>query len=364
MNGSGVGVEHQESDAAGGEAVDQGDFPHTVVALFDDGLDAEQAMVALRKGDHRADRVSLLVRDQAGEGPGQAERAGAVARAVVASALEMVGSWLHGLASLIVPERGTFLVAGPIGAALAGISTAADTDGVEPGGASATGLDADSLQRTLAEFGFASEEAAYLEQRLLAGATLVALTAADEKGLQATRRLLADHDAVHIGAARTDPRFLLAAETLLAAAPEDSSGGDVVVADSVAPLRRVSDDAGSPEAVALRKRAVVDSEGQQVGDVDDVLFDVVDPDGSEGPLPAKPEVRYLVIGHGGLLGLGRRRFAVPVAIADHSGEPIRLAVAKAILERAPAYDDDAPFSRTEEQAVHLHFGVEPYWQQT
>ncbi len=100
----------------------------TVVALFDDNIDAEHAMIALRKSERRPEQVSLIVRDRAGEREGEADRPGAITRALVDSALDGVGDWLQGLASLVVPEHGRFLVAGPMGAALASISaTSNDT---------------------------------------------------------------------------------------------------------------------------------------------------------------------------------------------------------------------------------------------
>ena len=335
----------------------------TAIGLFEDTIDAEHALIALRKADHAADRVSLLVRDKAAEAGGNAERTGAVARAVMATALDAVGGWLHGLASLIVPERGTFLVAGPIGAALAGISAAdagaaAGASGTGPSFAVAGDLSAGGLRRTLVEFGYTPDEAAYLENRLAVGEALVAVTTNDQVALQATRRLFADHDAIYIGVAQTDAGFFREPEALLHAAPEASSGVDVVVTDAVAPLLKVSREVGPPEALAFCGRAVVDADGNDAGSVTSVLVEEVD---SDGPEPAKPVVRYVVVGFGGVLGLGRRRVAVPAGMADLDADPIRLDFAKTVLQQAPAYDDDTPFSRREEQTVCAYFGCSPYW---
>jgi hypothetical protein len=352
-------MESGEPGGGGAQAAVQ----QTVVGLFEDTIDAEKALVALKKAHHDADRVSLMVRDKEAEAAG-AEGAGAVARALVATALNAVGGWLHGLASLIVPERGTYLVAGPMGAALAGISTA----DVRPQGAgdassyvAASDLNVDSLRRTLTEFGFAAEEATYLEHRLDAGAALVAVTSDEPPATQAIRRLFADHDAVYLGLAQTDTGFFEETEALLAAPPEASSGGDVVVADAVAPLVRVSQAGGSPEAVALCHRDVVDAHGHAVGLVEDVLAEPGDPHTTAGAEPPQTVARYLVIGFGGLLGLGRHRVAVPVPLADLTTDPIRLAADREVLRRGPAYNDDVPFSRREEQAVGGYFDVAPYW---
>ena len=350
-------------EIGGAAAAAAGAVRHTVVGLFEDTIDAEQALVALRKGHHPAERVSLVVRDRAADEGGSVDRAGAVARAIVATALEAVGGWLHGLASLIVPERGTFLVAGPIGAALAGIG--AGGAGTERAGAyaAATDLTAGGLLRTLTQFGFSQDEATYVEHRLAAGVALIAVTTNDASTLQSTRGLFGDHNAVYIGTAQTDAGFFEAAEALLNAPPEVSSQGDVVVTDAVAPIRRVTVEGGSPEAAALRHREVVTENGEEVGKVEEVLEEEVAAAESSGPPRQSRVVRYVVVGFGGVLGLGRHRVAVPATLVDLRSNPIRLRVDKRILERAPRFDEDAPFSRREERAVCAYFGITPYWLQ-
>lgn len=339
----------------------RGKLSFTVIALFDDEIDAEQALSALRKANSAADRVSLVVRDRATDDGGADEHAGAVARATVAKALDAVSSWLQGLSSLIVPDRGTFLVAGPIGAALA--SVGADDGQSVTAVATAGGLDANGLLRTLAEFGFGPDEATYVEHRLVAGTTLVAVTTGDEQTLGTARRFFADHNAVYIGLAETDAAVFAEAESLLTSPPERLSGGAVIVADAVAPIRRLSKDGGPPPAAALLRREVVDASGESVGEVDDVLMEAIDVDGPSGPEPEQHFIRYLVVGHGGLLGVRRHRVAIPVAAADLKVDPIRLTLPKASVEHAPAFDEDEPFSRREEQAVFVHFGLPPHWQE-
>ncbi|MGH9175355.1 MAG: hypothetical protein ACRD1H_13410, partial [Vicinamibacterales bacterium] len=102
--------------------LDADDEHTTIVALFEDAIDARNALAALRKAGCPAGEVSVIVRDRAADEGGPIARHGAVARAVDEAALNTHSGWLLGLASLIVPERGTFLVAGPLGAALAGLS--------------------------------------------------------------------------------------------------------------------------------------------------------------------------------------------------------------------------------------------------
>lgn len=349
-------------DATQGQAAAAGPVGHTVVGLYDDKIDAEQALEALRKGAHPSGSVSLLVRDKVADGNKSADRPGAVASALVANALESVGGWLNGLAELIVPERGTFVVAGPIGAALAGIR-AADIDA-----SFAEEVEADhgsgGLYRTLREFGFAHDEATYLESRLTAGVTLLAVTTEDQTTLQATRRTFADQNAVYIGMARTDPAILREALALLNAPPESSSGGDVVVTDAVAPLRHFTTNEGTSTVAALHHREVVDMGGAEVGRVEEVIVEAVPSATATGEEGATEVVRYLIIGFGGLFGIGRHQVAVPAELADLTVSPIRLSISKEVIERAPRFDHDGPFSRREERAICAYFGTTPYWEVT
>ena len=332
----------------------------TVLGLFDDTIDAEQALVALRREERPAEQISVLVRDRAADGGSGPERHGEVARAVVANALSAVSGWLLGLASLIIPENGTYLVAGPIGAALTGVGTIdehvrqriQDDTGDEP--AEATGLRAGGLKRTLTEFGFRSDEAAYLQSRLAAGSALIAVTTSDSDQLRLTRRLFADHSAVHIGQAQTGESIVSEVQEILAAAPEDSSSGDLVVADAVAPLLHLCGTATDDVRPELCGAGVVDTLGEEAGELEELFAEST-------PGPESLTVRYALIGFGGLLGILRHRIAVPAEQIDLHAEPVRLAVSKDVLRRAPAYDPDIPFSRREEMAINAYFGTTPYW---
>jgi hypothetical protein len=336
---------------------------NTVLGLFDDTIDAEHALVALRRAENPAEQVSVLVRDRATDAAGGPERQGEVARAVVANALNAVSGWLLGLAALVVPENGTYLVAGPIGAALAGVRTIeehqrqrARDEGVEepkPLG----DLRIDGLKHMLTEFGFRPDEAAYLQNRLAAGSALIAVTTSNADQLQATRRLFADHSAVHIGQAQTRELIVTEAEGLLSVEPEAAVSGDVVVADAVAPLLRLCNaNVFGITPPATCGAHVIDANGEEVGEIEDILATGTSGDAGPAPIP-----RYIVIGFGGLLGILRHRSAVPADHVDLSVTPVRLTVSKEIVRRAPSYDSDVPFSRREEMAINAYFGTTPYW---
>lgn len=341
----------------------------TVVGLFDDNIDAEHAMMALRKADRRPEQVSLIVRDRATEREGEADRHGAITRALAGTDLDGVGDWLHGLASLIVPQHGAFLVAGPLGAALASVSASPDEAGSQRGSVAGSNAqvtripDTVGLAHALVAFGLSEDEAIYLEHRLEAGSTLIAVTAPNARQAQATRHLFAEHQAVHIGTAETDERVMEEIEPLLDGTPETAESGNVVVADAVAPLvhlcRGDAHRTSRPILIEQCGVEVVDRDGAEVGIVDDILTDA-------HPLtPGRnPEIRYVVIAFGGLLGIGRHHVAIPAEMIDLSQRPARVAVDREILHHGPDYDADSPLSRVEERAICGYFGCAPYWAAT
>ena len=322
--------------------------PHTVAALFEDTIDGGLALGAIRKAGREPGSVSVVV----GIGDAAAATAG-VARAVADSDLDDLGGWLHGLATVVVPGRGSFLVAGPLGAVVAGIG------GPEVGGQLESD-EAKSFQGVLEGFGFSADEAGYLDKRLAAGAPLVAVSIQTGESPAAVRRLLADQDAVFIGTVETTELAFNTAQNLMDAPPEAAIGGAINVPDAVGNLRHVKADGGPAPVVALLGQKVVDNTGVEVGEVDDALVEVYDPDGRSGPLPEEQIVRYIVVGHGGVFGIRRHRVAVPVALADLQASPVSLTVGREPVLDAPQLSDK-PFSRNDEQAINDHFGIRAYW---
>lgn len=328
---------------------DQDEFTHvTLVALFEDAIDARHLLAALRKDGCPAEAVSLVVRDRQADEGGPAQRHGAVARAVDSAELNGHSDWLLGLASLIVPKRGTFLVAGLVGAALASVTL--DNDDEE--------LPDSALGTILGDFGFEDDEVTYLESRLQAGALLVGVTSEDQALLTSARKLLSDDNAVHIGAARTATEVTAAASELLVSPPEVYDASDVVVTDAVAPLQTlVNEKKGAGWAHSLKGTRVIDREGEECGRIENLIAEAT----GEAAEIGREQVRYVVVSFGGVLGLGRRHAAVPVEHLTLTDDPVRVNVTRGILQQAPAYDPGAPFSRREEQVVCAYFGCRPYW---
>src|SRR6478735_9465739 len=176
----------------------------TVIGLFEDTIDAQRALGALRKAEYQPDQISFIVRDETGEQSLDEDGPGAVARAVIASALETVGSWLQGLAELIVPNRGAFLVSGPLGAAVTSAQITELSPAARQEPAAASGGDGRMLRDAFDRFGFSEDESGYLERRLVAGNMLVAVTFGGDDDQLSVQTVLAAHEAVHIVAAESE----------------------------------------------------------------------------------------------------------------------------------------------------------------
>jgi sporulation protein YlmC with PRC-barrel domain len=323
----------------------------TVVGLFDDEIDAEHALVALRKASVPRTKVSVLALDRRVSG-GSADTAIDVTRAVMDTAVSAVSAWLMGLAALMVPNHGNFLAAGPIGVELARIKS--EANGFAGGEAHADrapithiGIIGLAFER----FGFRPEEAHYMEHRLVAGSTMIAVTTDDSSQVELTLRTFADHNAVFLGQAET-PREVVAEAEQWLVNPPTARSAEVIVSDIVVPFRHAC--GGSHfegEVSQWCGQKVVDERGDHVGDIDDILVDPND----------DSLVRYVIVGHGGVLGIARRRYAVPADAISLDNEPARLNVERWQFADAPAYDPGAPFSRKDEQAVHAYFDTRPYW---
>lgn len=111
----------------------------------------------------------------------------------------------------------------------------------------------------------------------------------------------------------------------------------------------------------VRKHTVVDRDGLEIGKVDDLLVD-----------EEAHKVRFLQIKEGGFLGMGGRRFLVPVdAIARIDGDTVHVDQKGEHVGAGPTYD---PAIATEEawrgkafgdggyfEGLYGHYGYDPFW---
>ena len=107
----------------------------TVVAVFEDRDDAQDAINALRDAGFAADDISILARDRdtAGrlaEDTGTEVATGAATGALAGGLLGGVAGWLVGIGALAIPGVGPIIAAGPIAAALGGAAIGATGGGI------------------------------------------------------------------------------------------------------------------------------------------------------------------------------------------------------------------------------------------
>lgn len=175
----------------------------TVVSVFDDRDDAQDAIEALRDAGFRADTISVLARDRdmAGtlaEDTGAQTAAGAATGALAGGLLGGVAGWLIGIGALAIPGVGPIVAAGPLAAALGGAAIGAAGGGII---GALTGL------------GVPEDEARYYEEEFRQGGIVVTVQAAGR--YDEAHDILHEYggrDATHTSATygtwdQTSPRF-------------------------------------------------------------------------------------------------------------------------------------------------------------
>ncbi len=336
----------------------------TIIALFDDTIDAEHALSALRKSDQPPAEISVILRDRVTDTDSHSRRETVLSRVVASSALETVGGWLQGLASLILPEdRASYLVAGPIGVMLASIREVRH-DGREEEDGSRYKVTNRQLTRALCLFGFGLDEATYVEHRVVAGSPLIAVTSEQAPVLRTAHEIFSGTTAVHIGLTHTEYAIQSVAARLLMTGPR--SGGPVVITDAVAPLRGL----GEPDYYAhydrtLRGRQVVSRHGKPIGRVSDVLYETEVWEDTDTQAEHRRTIpRYVIVQTGGISPVTRRQTAVPAEPVDSDQTPVLLRVTNSELRRAPRYDASRPLSRQDEITLRRYFHVPIYWMNT
>lgn len=101
----------------------------------------------------------------------------------------------------------------------------------------------------------------------------------------------------------------------------------------------------------IRGRDVIDSDGEKIGTVADLLVDT-----------AKNEVRFLRVEHGGLLGIGASSSFIPVeAVRRVTDDAVYVASSKRRVAGAPKYHPDLIGQRAYFEKVYGHYGYPPYW---
>jgi sporulation protein YlmC with PRC-barrel domain len=100
----------------------------------------------------------------------------------------------------------------------------------------------------------------------------------------------------------------------------------------------------------IRGRDVLDTAGEEIGRVDDLLID-----------EQEQKVRFLQVSSGGFLGLGATKFLIPVdAIMRMTEDAVYISQARERLAGAPRYDPSLVDERYLSD-VYGYYGYSPYW---
>ena len=117
-------------------------------------------------------------------------------------------------------------------------------------------------------------------------------------------------------------------------------------------LYKLSD---SPLTVAdpaedIRGRQIVDSAGNEVGKIDDLMID-----------DRQGKVRFLLAGSGGFLGIGETKFLIPVdAVTRITGDTVYINQTREHVAGAPRYDPElADMSYWD--SLYGYYGYALYW---
>lgn len=100
----------------------------------------------------------------------------------------------------------------------------------------------------------------------------------------------------------------------------------------------------------VRGKGVVDADGEEVGDVDNLIID-----------QEERRVRFLRISGGGVLGMGKRKLLVPVDAVTAVDDVVHVNTKQEQVVGSPEYDPDLVLDRTTVAGLYDYYGYPPYW---
>ncbi len=101
----------------------------------------------------------------------------------------------------------------------------------------------------------------------------------------------------------------------------------------------------------VRGQTVVDSHGDEVGEVDGLVVD-----------NKERRVRLLQVGSGGFLGIGKRKALIPVeAVTAVDDDAVHIDTEREWVANGPAYDPDLVLDQTTAAGFYDYYGYLPYW---
>ncbi|MFC8102786.1 PRC-barrel domain-containing protein [Streptomyces sp. M92] len=118
-------------------------------------------------------------------------------------------------------------------------------------------------------------------------------------------------------------------------------------------LEKLSDSEQTVETPAedVRGRKVADTEGNEIGKIEDLLVDA-----------PQRKVRFLLVAHGGFLGFGETKSFVPVDAVTHITEDqVFIDQSRERVAEAPVYDPELTDESEYYTNVYGFYGYPPFW---
>ncbi|GAB4456450.1 MAG: hypothetical protein OHK0029_14390 [Armatimonadaceae bacterium] len=104
------------------------------------------------------------------------------------------------------------------------------------------------------------------------------------------------------------------------------------------------------ERMDIRGHRVLDSSGDEIGSVEDLLIDT-----------DQRKVRFLAVSSGGFLGIGARNFLIPVdAIQNFDSEKVHLNQTRQFVNESPDYDPTFA-QQPDYEGFFGYYGYKPFW---
>jgi sporulation protein YlmC with PRC-barrel domain len=128
---------------------------------------------------------------------------------------------------------------------------------------------------------------------------------------------------------------------------------EAFVSETQATLRRLGDTdlRLKDNAEDIRGRTVRDKDDNDIGHVDDLLVD-----------DTENKVRFLQVAAGGFLGLGQKKFLVPVdAISRIDDQHVHIDRTLEHVTGAPDYDPEVVAERSYYEGLYGYYGYPAYW---
>lgn len=308
--------------------------------LFETAADVHAATRELIRADFDSSNLWLVARDLQSDKGDQNDRRTTIAQVIVALDLAAAARHFDTTGLVVIPEEGTFLAAGWPALTLTRVATG--SYGEQAG-----------LCRILTGIGCTSDEAGFLDGRLKAGTLLLGIADGEEERLKAAHEILADHQAIHVGAATTSDDDWLHQNSEAAPKLEVDVTSDTVILDFSALMVTEQDNDDCDHDMI--GRVLVDQHDDEIGVVSAIVVDLKETD------DRRP--KYIVVQNGGFLGVGRNEYVVPFEMIEHEPDTgyYRAKLNRDVLENAPAFDPEMPLSRREEQTICGYYGTSPYW---